>query len=104
MNRVPTEKQMAKLAALPVGTAVVNPRRHDWRPLLNHGWVEAASDDGWTNHSLAYDGLDQYLPALRITADGLRALAAAVERHGQPSLPEPQTQLEAMALHAKAVA
>lgn len=97
MNRVPTPKQMARLAALPVGTAVINPRRHDWRPLLNHGWVEAAFRDAWANHSLAYEPGGQYLPALRITSDGLRALADAVDKHGQPEMVEPQTQVEAMA-------
>jgi hypothetical protein len=88
---------MAKLAALPVGTAVVNPRRHDWRPLLNHGWVEAAFGRAWVNHGLAYEPGSQYLPALRITPDGLRALADAVEKHGQPEMVAPQTQVEAMA-------
>jgi hypothetical protein len=102
--RVPTPKQMSKLAALPVGTAVVNPRRHDWRPLYNHGWVEAAFEGDWADHSFAYDGLEQYLPALRITADGLRALADALDKHGQPEMVEPQTQVEAIAMRDHAVA
>jgi len=97
VTRIPTRNQMAKLAHLPVGTAVINPRRHDWRPLLNHGWVEAAFSTDWENHSLAYEPGGQYLPALRITADGLRALADAVDQHGQPPMDEPRTQVEAMA-------
>ena len=93
--RVPTPKQMALLAEIPVGTAVINPRRHQWRPLLNHGWVEALSPTAWEATGLAYDGLHQYLPPLRITADGLRALADAIDRHGQPEPAEPQSQADA---------
>jgi hypothetical protein len=90
---------MTKLAALPVGTAVINPRRHDWRPLLNHGWVEAAFSGAWENHSLYYEPGGQYLPPLRVTADGLRALADAIDKHGQPGMLDPQTQVEALATY-----
>lgn len=90
--RTPTPKQMNLLATIPVGTAVMNPHRRDFRPLLNHEWVKpvwigsAPHDHGWN-----FDGTNPYLPPLRITADGLRALADAIERHGQPEAVQPQT-------------
>lgn len=93
--RTPTPNQAALLAAVPIGTAVMTPCRHEWRPLLNHGWVEALREDDWADHSLAYDGSTQYLPPLRITADGLRALADAIDKHGQPDLARPRTQADA---------
>lgn len=94
--RVPTPKQMALLANVPVGIAVMNPRRHDFRPLLNHGWVEpiwtgsAPDDHGWN-----FDGTNSYLPPLRITADGLRALGDGIDKHGQPDALQPQTLADA---------
>jgi hypothetical protein len=94
--RIPTPKQMAKLAALPLGTAVMNPRRHDFRPLLNHGWVEPVWDrEG--SFDCAYNpyGSGSYLPPLRITPHGLRALADAIEKYGQPEPELPQTQADA---------
>lgn len=93
--RVPTPKQMACLAALPLGTAVINPRRCDWRPLLNHGWVEPLSEREAANHGYAYDGTNSNLTPLRITPDGLRALADAIEKHGQPEHIQPHTQADA---------
>lgn len=94
--RTPTPKQMALLAEIPVGTAVINPRRNQWRRLLNHGWVEAVWPKAWQNTGLAYGGAgDSFLPSLRITADGLRALAAAIDKHGQPEPAEPQSQADA---------
>ncbi len=93
--RVPTAKQAALLAGLPVGVAVMNPRRHDWRPLLNHGWVEPLSESEQVNHGYSYDGTNFYLAPMRITADGLRALADAIDRDGQPEIAKPQTQADA---------
>jgi hypothetical protein len=93
--RVPTVKQAARLSCLSPGTMVVNPRRNDWRPLLNHGWVEP-SQRGADNHGFNFDGTNPYLPPLRITADGLRALADSIDKHGQPEIPERQTLVEAM--------
>jgi len=94
--RVPTPKQMALLAELPVGTAVMNPRRHDFRPLFNHGWVEEVWET-LGEYGTAYNPSagNRYLPPLRITADGLRALADAIEKHGQPDPAKPQTQADA---------
>lgn len=55
--RTPTPKQMSLLAGIPVGTAVMNPRRHDFRPLLNHGWVEPVWDGlAANNHGWNFDG------------------------------------------------
>jgi hypothetical protein len=93
--RTPTPKQSALLAGLPVGVAVLTPRRHDWRPLLNHGWVEPLSEREQVNNGYAYDGTNAYLAPLRITADGLRALADAIDKHGQPDCAKPQTQADA---------
>lgn len=90
--RIPTPKQMALLAELPVGTAVMNPRRHDFRPLLNHGWVEEV----WTSlgeYGAAYDSYAGN--RLRISTDGLRALASAIDKYGQPDPVEPQTLADA---------
>ena len=53
--RIPTPKQMSRLSCLQVGVAVLNPRRNDWRPMLNHGWVEPAFADA-DNHGYSYDG------------------------------------------------
>jgi hypothetical protein len=86
---------MSLLAALPVGVAVLTPRRNDWRPLLNHGWVEPLSVEEANNQGHSYDGTNMYLAPLRITAEGLRALADAVEQHGQPQPAQPQSQADA---------
>lgn len=93
--RTPTPKQAALLAGLPVGVAVLTPRRNDWRPLRNHGWVEPLSEQEAADNGYAYDGTNAYLTPLRITADGLRALADALDKHGQPPRAKPQTQVDA---------
>lgn len=72
----PTEKQAAKLRILGSGAIVLAPGRADWKPLLRRGWVEAISED---------DG-KRFLPPLRITPAGLRALADALERDGHPEM------------------
>lgn len=75
--RKPTPKQALKLRLLGSGSIVVTPRRTDWGPLLRHGWVERADP------SLSPRG--GFLPPLRITAEGYRALAGWLERDGWPS-------------------
>ena len=47
--------------------------------------------DSLDGYGYAYDPSagNRYLPPLRITVDGLRALADAVEAHGQPEPAEP---------------
>lgn len=72
--RTPTERQYHLLRMLASGSACVVGRKRDWRPLGNHGWVS------WR------DETDGHLAWVRITPDGLRALALAVEKHGLPEL------------------
>lgn len=69
--RVPTEKQFEKLRVLGSGGAGLSWTRRATRPLLNHGWVTA-------------EETDSYFQWVQITPEGLRALAAAVERYGWP--------------------
>lgn len=84
--RVPTIKQAARLRVLGSGLIVVTPRRSDWGPLLRHGWVERA------HPGLSPSG--GFLPPLRITPDGHRALAAALERDGHPAWPKGPKETE----------
>lgn len=75
--RRPTPKQALRLRVLASGSTVLTPRRSDWGSLLRHGWVERA-DPSWTPRG-------GFLPPLRITAEGYRALASALERDGWPA-------------------
>lgn len=70
-ERVPTERQYRLLRALGNGCALVVGTRREVGPLHRRGWV-TAEDRG-----------DHYA-WVRITADGLRALASAVEKYGLP--------------------
>lgn len=72
--RVPTENQHHLLRILASGAIALAPHRREWNPLLRRGWVEPISED---------DG-SRFLPPLRITSAGLRALADAVDRYGMP--------------------
>lgn len=79
MNRVPTEKQHGMLMNLGDGAAGLSWRRRDTEQLLRRGWVTA-------------ELRDRYYQWVRITPDGLRALALSVEKFGLPDLgPKPQT-------------
>lgn len=78
--RVPTKRQMDVLSRLRVGGIVLSPRRTDWASLLDHGWVEMVRLG-----ELKTKG-DMFLEPLRITPSGLRALADAIEKHGQPEV------------------
>lgn len=80
--RTPTEKQYAKLRVLASGSAGLSWLRRDVNPLLFHGWVTAELHD-------------TFYQWVRITPDGLRALALAVERYGLPEMAS--TAEEAMA-------
>jgi hypothetical protein len=71
--RVPTENQYAKLRCLGSGAAGLSWGKRDTEQLLRHGWVTAE----WK---------PPYYQWVRITADGLHALARAVERYGLPPL------------------
>ena len=72
--RTPTERQYHLLRMLASGSACVVGRKRDWRPLGNHGWVSWRSEEP---HGFVW---------VRITPDGLRALALAVEQYGLPEL------------------
>lgn len=79
IQRKPTLKQAARLGVLGSGAIVLAPGRRDWGPLLRRGWVEMVSED---------DKDKRFLPPLRITADGLRALAAAFDTYPDDLRPE----------------
>jgi hypothetical protein len=71
--RTPTEKQYDKLRILGSGSAGLSWRKRETEALIRRGWVTA-------------DWRPPYYQWVRITAEGLRALALAVERYGLPSL------------------
>lgn len=80
MNRVPTENQYGTLRNLAGGSAGLAWGRRHTEPLLRRGWVTAEPKDSYYNW-------------VRITPEGIRALACAVEKYGLPDLgPKPQTQ------------
>lgn len=77
VHDTPTERQYGVLRALGSGGALVVGTRRDVDPLARRGWVtgeRVESDYPWA--------------WVRITPDGLRALARAVERYGLPELPD----------------
>lgn len=80
--RVPTEKQYAYLRSLGGGSAIIVGQKRETEMYLRRGWVTAELREE-----------KQYPYAwIRITPDGLRALATAVEAYGLPELgPKPQT-------------
>jgi len=82
-SRLPTEKQYAYLRSLGSGSAIIVGQKRQTEMYLRRGWVTAE----WRDEK-------QYPYAwIRITPDGLRALAAAVEKYGLPELgPKPQTE------------
>lgn len=67
-ERVPTKKQFDLMLMLGSGAALVVGQKGRIAPLIRHGWVTSRDNYCW----------------VRITADGLRALAAGVERYGLP--------------------
>ena len=70
----PTEKQYATLRILGSGNALICGTRRETEPLIRRGWVTFRTFD---THGYKW---------VRITPDGLRALAIAVERYGLPVL------------------
>ncbi len=79
MRRAPTEKQYGRLLNLGSGNAGLSWKKRDVEPLLRRGWVTAE----WR---------EPYYQMVRITPDGLRALAVAVETYGLPDIgPRPTT-------------
>ena len=82
MSRVPTQGQHRVLMALGSGAAGLSFTRRKCEPLLHHGWVTA------TLHG-------SYYQFVRITPDGLRALALSVEKFGLPDLgPKPHREAQ----------
>lgn len=69
----PTEKQYRLLLCLGNGCALVIGRRRETTPLLRRGWVTA-------------DDRGDHFAWVRITPEGLRALALAVEKYGLPAM------------------
>jgi len=69
-----------------MGAIVLAPGKRDWGPLLRRGWVTEA----WPDRQ--HDG-SRYLPPLRITPDGLRAVAAAMEVFGAPEVKPDEKKL-----------
>lgn len=80
-TRVPTVKQTRQLGVLGnPGLVCVTPGAgRMWRSLLANGWIEQT----WLDTSPASERGGDVGPC-RITPDGLRALAAGLERHGRP--------------------
>lgn len=76
--RAPTVKQFELLKVLGRGGVAVAPKRAEWMPLLRHGWVERYGEGPTPRGG--------FLPPLRITAAGYRALAVGLERHGWPDV------------------
>lgn len=69
-GRIPTERQYRILLCLGSGSALITGTKGSVGPLVRHGWVTADHGYAWA----------------RITADGLRALARAVEKFGLPEM------------------
>lgn len=90
--RKPTPAQADRLRVVASGSIVLFPKRTLWGPLLRRGWVERLDS--------AETPTGGWLPPLRITPGGLRALADALERDGWPDPPERTS--EALAALAEA--
>mgnify|MGYP002779717143 CR=1 FL=1 len=75
-NDTPTERQYRLLLALGSGAALVSASERAVGPLARRGWVSGEHREG-EDYPWAW---------VRITPDGLRALARAVERHGLPEI------------------
>lgn len=83
MSATPTEKQYGLLKVLGGGAALVVGTRRQVEPLHRRGWVAGE----------APTASKRYWTFVRITPDGLRALARAVEKYGLPDLgPKATTQ------------
>lgn len=71
----PTEKQYRALRILGPGRILLTAREREHGSLLRRGWLEPA----WPDREFA----GKYLPPLRITSDGMRALADGMDLYGQ---------------------
>ena len=83
-SRIPTEKQYAYLRGLGSGSALIVGQKRETEMYLRRGWVTAELREDEKQYPYVW---------IRITPDGLRALALAVEKYGLPELgPRPQTE------------
>ncbi len=73
MSATPTENQYRTLLLLGSGAAGLSFRKRQTDALLRRGWVTA-------------DWKPPYYQWVRITSEGLRALARAVEKFGLPDV------------------
>lgn len=83
-KRRPTRKQYDYLRALGGGSAIIVGGKRETEMYLRRGWATAELHD---------DNGRPYYAWIRITAEGLRALAQGVEEFGLPEIgPKPQTE------------
>ncbi len=75
--RAPTEKQYNWLLRLGSGAALVVGAKRETEPFIRRGW--AIAEGGWCQEHRG-----GHYVFVRITPDGLRALAVGVERYGLP--------------------
>lgn len=75
MTATPTKNQYDLLLMLGSGAAWVAARKRLVEPLLRREWVTGERQEG-----------ERYWHWVRITPDGLHALARAVEKYGLPPL------------------
>ena len=81
VSKCPTEKQYAYLRTLGGGSAIIIGTKRETEMYLRRGWVTAELRDE-KKYPYAW---------IRITSDGLRALAEGVEKYGLPEIgPKPQ--------------
>ena len=78
-DREPTRGQYETLLMMGSGSAWLSARKRRCEPLLRRGWVTAE----WR---------EPFYQFVRITPDGLRALAVAVETFGLPELKPEETK------------
>ena len=76
-NRKAAEQQARLLRVLAGGAIILTPQRRACMPLVRRGWAEPTKGE-WISDTRE-PGESAYLPPLRITADGLRALADATD-------------------------
>ena len=81
MSRVPTENQYRTLRGLASGAAGLSWGKRHTEVFLRRGWVTAKWDP-------------PFYQWVRITGDGVRALADAVDRYGLPEIgPRPTVEM-----------
>lgn len=95
-GRTATEKQARLLRVLAGGCVVLAPGRREWMPLIRREWVEPLHGEYISD--TREPGESRFLPPLRITTTGLRALADAQDAGVleavtlKPANPSNQTQ------------